>query len=153
MISSSRIPCSLQATLVVVLSRSSDNCYAGDKVLPVVIVQGPSSRNPLAYRWYNAEEVILGKKMKVEGNSIRPTNSSVHSKTSSALMLNLSEVVSWVSFGLHKSFVLTVPFHNAGLVKVQRGLLAFIQRRWRWSIRISNEGLALGGRLWFSGDG
>ncbi|BFI43324.1 xylose isomerase [Marchantia polymorpha subsp. ruderalis] len=26
--------------------------------------EGPSSRNPLAYRWYNAEEVILGKKMK-----------------------------------------------------------------------------------------
>lgn len=29
------------------------------------IFQGPSSKNPLAYRWYNAEEEILGKKMKV----------------------------------------------------------------------------------------
>lgn len=28
-------------------------------------VQGPSSRNPLAYKYYNAEELILGKKMKV----------------------------------------------------------------------------------------
>lgn len=28
-------------------------------------LQGPSSKNPLAYKWYNAEEVILGKKMKV----------------------------------------------------------------------------------------
>lgn len=27
--------------------------------------QGPYSKNPLAYRWYNAEEEILGKKMKV----------------------------------------------------------------------------------------
>ncbi|KAJ7528598.1 hypothetical protein O6H91_15G009700 [Diphasiastrum complanatum] len=26
--------------------------------------EGPSSRNPLAYHWYNAEEEILGKKMK-----------------------------------------------------------------------------------------
>jgi hypothetical protein len=28
-------------------------------------VQGPTSKKPLAYKWYNAEEVILGKKMKV----------------------------------------------------------------------------------------
>jgi hypothetical protein len=28
-------------------------------------VQGPSSHNPLAYKYYNAEELILGKKMKV----------------------------------------------------------------------------------------
>lgn len=27
--------------------------------------QGPSSKNPLSYKWYNAEEEILGKKMKV----------------------------------------------------------------------------------------
>ncbi|PPD74082.1 hypothetical protein GOBAR_DD28988 [Gossypium barbadense] len=26
--------------------------------------EGPSSKNPLSYKWYNAEEVILGKKMK-----------------------------------------------------------------------------------------
>ena len=30
--------------------------------------QGPSSKNPLAYKWYNAEEEILGKKMKVGDN-------------------------------------------------------------------------------------
>jgi xylose isomerase len=28
-------------------------------------MQGPYSRNPLAYKYYNAEEEILGKKMKV----------------------------------------------------------------------------------------
>lgn len=27
--------------------------------------QGPSSKNPLAFKWYNAKEEILGKKMKV----------------------------------------------------------------------------------------
>lgn len=26
---------------------------------------GPSSKNPLAFKWYNAQEEILGKKMKV----------------------------------------------------------------------------------------
>lgn len=34
-----------------------------------LILQGPSSKNPLSYKWYNAEEEILGKKMKV-GNSL-----------------------------------------------------------------------------------
>lgn len=32
--------------------------------IPYVKYEGPSSRNPLAYKWYNAEEEILGKKMK-----------------------------------------------------------------------------------------
>jgi hypothetical protein len=31
----------------------------------VGIFQGPLSKNPLAFKWYNAEEEILGKKMKV----------------------------------------------------------------------------------------
>lgn len=26
--------------------------------------EGPSSKNPLAYKYYNAEEVVYGKKMK-----------------------------------------------------------------------------------------
>jgi len=28
-------------------------------------LQGPSSKNPLSFKWYNPEEEILGKKMKV----------------------------------------------------------------------------------------
>ncbi|KAK8677427.1 hypothetical protein V6N13_142965 [Hibiscus sabdariffa] len=32
--------------------------------VPKIKYEGPSSKNPLAYKWYNAEEVILGKKMK-----------------------------------------------------------------------------------------
>jgi len=31
----------------------------------MIVLQGPTSKNPLAYKWYNKEEVILGKKMKV----------------------------------------------------------------------------------------
>jgi len=36
-----------------------------DELVVDEFFQGPSSKNPLAYRWYNAEEEILGKKMKV----------------------------------------------------------------------------------------
>jgi len=32
--------------------------------VPVIKYEGPSSKNPLAYRYYNAEEVVFGKKMK-----------------------------------------------------------------------------------------
>lgn len=32
--------------------------------IPQIRYEGPSSKNPLAYRWYNAEEEVLGKKMK-----------------------------------------------------------------------------------------
>nr|CAB3455275.1 unnamed protein product [Digitaria exilis] len=32
--------------------------------IPKIKYEGPKSKNPLAYKWYNAEEVILGKKMK-----------------------------------------------------------------------------------------
>ena len=31
----------------------------------IACFQGPSSKNPLSYKWYNADEEILGKKMKV----------------------------------------------------------------------------------------
>ncbi|PKI79542.1 hypothetical protein CRG98_000017 [Punica granatum] len=32
--------------------------------IPKIKYEGPSSKNPLSFKWYNAEEVILGKKMK-----------------------------------------------------------------------------------------
>ncbi|KAL5708642.1 xylose isomerase [Ranunculus cassubicifolius] len=32
--------------------------------IPNIKYEGPSSKNHLAYKWYNAEEEILGKKMK-----------------------------------------------------------------------------------------
>ncbi|KAJ6857839.1 hypothetical protein NC651_039311 [Populus alba x Populus x berolinensis] len=32
--------------------------------IPKIKFEGPSSKNPLAFKWYNAEEEILGKKMK-----------------------------------------------------------------------------------------
>lgn len=32
--------------------------------IPKINYEGPSSKNPLSYKWYNAEEEILGKKMK-----------------------------------------------------------------------------------------
>ncbi|KAJ3699933.1 hypothetical protein LUZ61_003638 [Rhynchospora tenuis] len=32
--------------------------------IPKIKYEGPSSKNPLSYKWYNAEEVVLGKKMK-----------------------------------------------------------------------------------------
>ncbi|KAG0546240.1 hypothetical protein BDA96_02G430200 [Sorghum bicolor] len=32
--------------------------------VPKIKYEGPTSKNPLAYKWYNKEEVILGKKMK-----------------------------------------------------------------------------------------
>jgi xylose isomerase len=32
--------------------------------IPQIAYEGPKSDNPLAYRWYNADEVILGKKMR-----------------------------------------------------------------------------------------
>ncbi|XP_077215246.1 xylose isomerase-like [Tasmannia lanceolata] len=32
--------------------------------IPKIKYEGPSSKNPLSYKWYNAEEEILGKKMK-----------------------------------------------------------------------------------------
>lgn len=32
--------------------------------IPNIKYEGPSSKNPLAYKWYNADEEILGKKMK-----------------------------------------------------------------------------------------
>ncbi|XP_059461191.1 xylose isomerase [Corylus avellana] len=32
--------------------------------IPKINYEGPSSKNPLAFKWYNAEEEILGKKMK-----------------------------------------------------------------------------------------
>nr|POF06403.1 xylose isomerase [Quercus suber] len=32
--------------------------------IPKIKYEGPSSKNPLAYKWYNKEEEILGKKMK-----------------------------------------------------------------------------------------
>lgn len=32
--------------------------------VPHIQYEGPSSRNPLAFKWYNAEEEIMGKKMK-----------------------------------------------------------------------------------------
>eukprot|EP01018_Ginkgo_biloba_P015161 Gb_01664 [translate_table: standard] len=32
--------------------------------IPHIKYEGPSSKNPLAYKWYNAEEEIFGKKMK-----------------------------------------------------------------------------------------
>ncbi|KAI5557090.1 hypothetical protein BDE02_18G078600 [Populus trichocarpa] len=32
--------------------------------IPKIKYEGPSSKNPLAFKWYNAEEEILGKKMK-----------------------------------------------------------------------------------------
>jgi xylose isomerase len=41
-------------------SQSGDFSYVA-----VYPFQGPASDNPLSYKWYNAEEVILGKKMKV----------------------------------------------------------------------------------------
>jgi hypothetical protein len=41
-------------------SQSGDFSYVA-----VCSFQGPASDNPLSYKWYNAEEVILGKKMKV----------------------------------------------------------------------------------------
>ncbi|KAK9931877.1 hypothetical protein M0R45_019133 [Rubus argutus] len=33
--------------------------------IPNIKYEGPSSKNPLAFKWYNGEEEILGKKMKV----------------------------------------------------------------------------------------
>lgn len=38
---------------------------ANTDAIPPPQFQGPSSKNPLSFKWYNAEEVILGKKMKV----------------------------------------------------------------------------------------
>lgn len=32
--------------------------------VPIIKYEGPSSKNPLAYHYYNAEEVVFGKKMK-----------------------------------------------------------------------------------------
>ncbi|KAH7655794.1 Xylose isomerase protein [Dioscorea alata] len=32
--------------------------------IPTIKYEGPNSKNPLAYKWYNADEEILGKKMK-----------------------------------------------------------------------------------------
>jgi xylose isomerase len=32
--------------------------------VPYVKYEGPESKNPLAYRYYNAEEVVFGKKLK-----------------------------------------------------------------------------------------
>ncbi|GAA0156918.1 isomerase [Lithospermum erythrorhizon] len=37
--------------------------------IPKIKYEGPSSKNPLTYKWYNANEEILGKRMKVR---IRP---------------------------------------------------------------------------------
>ncbi|KAG4970082.1 hypothetical protein JHK82_035778 [Glycine max] len=33
--------------------------------IPKIKYEGPSSKSPLSFKWYNAEEEILGKKMKV----------------------------------------------------------------------------------------
>ncbi|WZZ89971.1 hypothetical protein YC2023_118550 [Brassica napus] len=54
--------------------------------IPQIKYEGPSSKNPLAYRWYNAEEEILGKKMKVthfyldiapDGNTLEESNKNL----------------------------------------------------------------------------
>lgn len=39
--------------------------YSHRKFHVFYMLQGPASKNPLSYKWYNAEEEILGKKMKV----------------------------------------------------------------------------------------
>jgi xylose isomerase len=31
----------------------------------IIVLQGPTSKNPLSYKWYNVGKVILGKKMKI----------------------------------------------------------------------------------------
>ncbi|KAK4404524.1 Xylose isomerase [Sesamum angolense] len=40
--------------------------------IPKIKYEGPSSKNPLAFKWYNAEEEILGKKMKVAIHLVHP---------------------------------------------------------------------------------
>ncbi|XP_078439183.1 xylose isomerase family protein [Wolffia australiana] len=42
-------------------SSDSDEFFPG---IPRIKYEGPQSRNPLSFKWYNAEEEILGKKMK-----------------------------------------------------------------------------------------
>ncbi|RVW79723.1 Xylose isomerase [Vitis vinifera] len=49
----------------------SSKCGASDEWegeffpgIPKIKYEGPSSKNPLSYKWYNADEEILGKKMK-----------------------------------------------------------------------------------------
>ncbi|KAK6151499.1 hypothetical protein DH2020_014134 [Rehmannia glutinosa] len=36
--------------------------------IPQIKYEGPSSKNPLSFKWYNAEEEVLGKKMKDRGD-------------------------------------------------------------------------------------
>ncbi|KAI3855641.1 hypothetical protein MKX03_030498 [Papaver bracteatum] len=45
---------------------ASDDEWKGEFFpgIPTIKYEGPSSKNPLSFKWYNAEEGILGKKMK-----------------------------------------------------------------------------------------
>ncbi|KAL4182105.1 hypothetical protein AMTRI_Chr12g240880 [Amborella trichopoda] len=47
-------------------SGCADDVWKGEFFpgIPKIKYEGPSSKNPLAYKWYNADEEILGKKMK-----------------------------------------------------------------------------------------
>lgn len=47
-------------------SAGSDDDWKGEffPAIPKIKYEGPNSKNPLSFKWYNAEEVILGKKMK-----------------------------------------------------------------------------------------
>jgi xylose isomerase len=47
-------------------SKSEDTCAFGTWLdeFPKIQYEGPDSKNPLAFHYYNADEVILGKSMK-----------------------------------------------------------------------------------------
>ncbi|KAJ0985003.1 hypothetical protein J5N97_003359 [Dioscorea zingiberensis] len=60
------IPQTCPADLVEGCSAVSDDDWKGEFFpgIPKIKYEGPNSKNPLSFKWYNAEEEILGKKMK-----------------------------------------------------------------------------------------
>lgn len=83
----------------------------------IIVPQGPKSKNPLAYKWYNAEEVILGKKMKVW--------SLIYELYLLAVpIFNISPLDCKVNFLHCRLSQLTVIFLQLGLDAVQCCLLA-----------------------------
>lgn len=92
--------------------------------------QGPASKNPLAFKWYNADEEILGRKMKV-------------------LFLYSLYCLGFkvVSDRKYCNIVTT------GLDEIQCCILAYIPWDWRRPIWCCHQVLAMGRWYQFSGYG
>ncbi len=101
-----------------------------------IALQGPSSKNPLAYKWYNAEEVILGKKMKVGFMNYVLLNRSFYSLLRHGIHLSFVFYLLAFRIGCGSAWpfgIRSVVLEEILLVPLQSlGLGRMAQIRWTW---------------------